>query len=450
MAKNQSIVVKGTDIGIFETEQSEYISLTDISRDMDASNMDTIIQNWLRNRNTIELLGFWELMYNPNLTPRIRGVKKQAGLNSFVMTPKKWIENANAIVRNIEYICIMEQTREKTRAERNRTLTVDDAEKIKFGQRLVHPRCLDGSNPESFMNKTLCGDLLDMLVKLPSGIADLIIIDPPYNLDKNFNGFKFKSSSNDDYLNYLRSWFPNVVNLLKENGSLYLCGDWKCTSALQQVMEENLTVLNRITWQREKGRGALSNWKNGMEDIWFGVKNKNDYYFDVEAVKQKRKVLAPYKENGKPKDWEETENGNFRLTYPSNFWDDISIPYWSMPENTDHPTQKPEKLIAKLILASCPIDGVVLDPFLGSGTSSVVAKKLKRNYIGIEMNEEYGIWAEKRLEMAGNDNAIQGYVDGMFWERNTLNIQQKFVKEKQKASPSKIANLFDIEYEPNR
>jgi site-specific DNA-methyltransferase (adenine-specific) len=204
-------------------------------------------------------------------------------------------------------------------------------------------------------------------------------------------------------------------------------------------MAENLTVMNRITWQREKGRGALSNWKNGMEDIWFGVKNPKDYFFDVEAVKVKRKVIAPYKENGKPKDWEETEDGNFRLTYPSNFWDDITIPYWSMPENTDHPTQKPEKLIAKLILASCPEGGVVFDPFLGSGTTSVVAKKLGRKYCGIEMNEEYACWAEKRLELAETDDSIQGYAGGVFWERNSLGAQQK---AKQKVEVQEHLSLF--------
>jgi len=184
-------------------------------------------------------------------------------------------------------------------------------------------------------------------------------------------------------------------------------------------------VVNRITWQREKGRGAKTNWKNAMEDIWFGVADENDYYFDVEAVKQKRRVVAPYKEDGKPKDWEETDEGKFRLTYPSNFWDDISIPYWSMPENTDHPTQKPEKLIAKLILASCPVDGIVFDPFLGSGTTSVVAKKLGRHYCGVEISEEYALLAAKRLRKAETDTNIQGYNDGVFWERNTLNQQKK-------------------------
>ena len=332
---------------------------------------------------------------------------------------------------------------EKVRAGRNRTLVVTDNEKTILKKKLFTLSNQSKVDKTDILDKTILGDLLEIIDKIPKGIADLIIIDPPYNLSKDFNGFKFKSMSNKEYLEYLRSWFPSVVSLLKPNGSLYLCGDWKNTSALQQVMEENLTVMNRITWQREKGRGAKSNWKNGMEDVWFGVKNPKDYYFDVDSVKLKRKVIAPYKINGKPKDWEETAEGNFRITYPSNFWDDISIPYWSMPENTDHPTQKPEKLIAKLILASCPENGLVFDPFLGSGTTSVVAKKLGRHYLGIEMNEEYAVWAEKRLENAENDNSIQGYVNGVFWERNTLNLQKKMAKKlNKKTKTEEIKTLF--------
>ena len=95
-----------------------------------------------------------------------------------------------------------------------------------------------------------------------------------------------------------------------------------------------------------------------------------------------------------------------------------------MPENTDHPTQKPEKLIAKLILASCPKDGIVFDPFLGSGTTSVVAKKLCRKYSGIEMNKEYALWAEKRLLLSEQSPQIQGYFEEVFWERNTLKFRK--------------------------
>ena len=148
------------------------------------------------------------------------------------------------------------------------------------------------------------------------------------------------------------------------------------------------------------------------------------YTFNVEAVKLKRKVLAPYRlENGLPKDWAETDSGNFRNTHPSNMWTDITIPFWSMPENTDHPTQKSEKLIAKLLLASSTVGDLVFDPFLGSGTTSVVAKKLKRRYVGIDLNEEYCLLAERRLELAGETSEIQGYVNGVFWERNSLQLQ---------------------------
>jgi hypothetical protein len=98
MAKNKTITVQGSAITIFQGEQSDYISLTDIARHKDANNTDTIIQNWLRNRNTIELLGFWETMYNSNFKPlEFEGFRKQAGLNSFVLTPKKWIETTNAV-----------------------------------------------------------------------------------------------------------------------------------------------------------------------------------------------------------------------------------------------------------------------------------------------------------------------------------------------------------------
>ena len=307
---------------------------------------------------------------------------------------------------------------DKQRAGRNKTITITDEERSELKQHICTTQTFDA---ERWADAIVCADLLDVIDRVPDGIADLIIIDPPYNLAKDFNGLAFSAISSEKYAIYLRSWFHKVCDKLKPTGSLYMCGDWKCTAALQSVIEERLTVLNRITWQREKGRGAKANWKNGMEDIWFAVNNPDDYYFDVESVKVKRRVLAPYKVDGQPKDWEATSDGKYRLTYPSNFWDDISIPFWSMPENTDHPTQKPEKLYAKLILASSRQGDVVFDPFVGSGTSAVVAKKLGRRYLGIEINDEYCLWAAKRLKMADENTEIQGYSDGVFWERNSQN-----------------------------
>ena len=270
---------------------------------------------------------------------------------------------------------------------------------------------------ESILDKTLLGDTLEILSLMPEKFIDLLIVDPPYNIDKDFHGNKFKKSADGIYEEYTKAWIERVLPLLKNTASVYVCCDWKSSIVIASVLKRYFIIQNRITWQREKGRGALYNWKNGMEDIWFATMSK-DYTFNVEAVKTRRRVVAPYKVDGKPKDWEETDEGNFRNTYPSNFWDDISIPYWSMPENTAHPTQKPEKLLAKLILASSNEKDIVFDPFLGSGSTSVCAKKLGRHYVGIEQNEQYCVWAEKRLEMADADKRIQGYEDGVFWERN--------------------------------
>lgn len=362
--------------------------------------------------------------------------------SSFITQPLTTnCQNSPFLLENKQKICIShknivplhaENTKnasmkeQKIKAANNRTLVVYESE-ISALKELITPETSIGAD-FSWINKLINGDLFNILDEIPNEIADLIIIDPPYNLSKDFNGLKFHARSEKSYEDYLRTWFHKICMKLKPNGSLYLCGDWKCTASLQRIMEEELHILNRITWQREKGRGAKSNWKNAMEDIWYGVKNDKDYYFNVDAVKLKRKVIAPYKVDGKPKDWEAEENGNFRITYPSNFWDDISIPFWSMPENTDHPTQKPEKLYAKLVLASSKIGDVILDPFMGSGTACVIAKKLGRNYIGIEINEEYCLWSAKRIINASKDSSIQGYFDGVFWERNSLNMQKTTTK----------------------
>ena len=147
-----------------------------------------------------------------------------------------------------------------------------------------------------------------------------MIVDPPYNIDKNFHGNKFSRVSNESYERYTEKWLKECLPLLKDNATVYVCCDWKSSPIIGNVLSKYLHVQNRITWQREKGRGAKS---------------------------------------------------------------------------TAHPTQKPEKLLAKLILASSNVGDIVFDPFLGSGTTSVTAKKLNRHFIGIEQNEQYCVWAEK-------------------------------------------------------
>ena len=311
----------------------------------------------------------------------------------------------------------------KRRAPRNRTITITSSERSIYRENLL--RLDKETDVNSLRNKNINQDLFQILDFLPRQFVDLLFVDPPYNLTKTFNSNQFKEMTSIEYANWIASWLERLIPTLKPTASIYICGDWRSSGVIQQCAEKYFKVRNRITWEREKGRGAKKNWKNSSEDIWFCTRS-NDYIFNLDAVKLKKKVIAPYtRETGEPKDWERTENGGFRLTHPSNLWSDITIPYWSMPENTDHPTQKPEKLIAKIILASTNEGDFVLYPFLGSGTTSVVAKKLNRSYLGIEIDETFACLTEKRLKLADIDKSIQGYVDAVFWERNTLKEQRQ-------------------------
>lgn len=313
----------------------------------------------------------------------------------------------------------------KQRSPRNRTITISQDDRIRLLPKLINE--LPKHPLKSMINGTIHGDYKEWVKLLPHSQIDLLFLDPPYNLDKSFNGNKFSRQNVGEYTQWLDNILSTLKSLLKPTASIYICGDWYSSVSIFQAASNHFIVRNRITWEREKGRGAKSNWKNSSEDIWFCTMS-DKYTFNVENVKLRRKVIAPYTVDGQPKDWNPSINGNFRDTHPSNIWTDITIPFWSMPENTDHPTQKSEKLLAKIILASTNPYDVVFDPFLGSGTTSVVAKKLNRNYLGIELDQEFCLLAEKRLEMADEISTIQGFADGVFWERNTLAEQQSIVK----------------------
>jgi site-specific DNA-methyltransferase (adenine-specific) len=319
-----------------------------------------------------------------------------------------------------------ELKREVNRAPLNRTIELTSNEIEAYTKNML--RLEDNTSLDKINNRIIWQNIDEVINYLPDKFIDLMFIDPPYNINKKFNKVSFKSMSGNEYEKWFMSWFSKMIRLLKDNASVYICSDWFSSGAIVNVAAKHLKLQNRITWEREKGRGAKRNWKNCAEDIWFFTKSKN-YTFNVENVKLRRKVLAPYKdESGVPKDWKNEGNSNYRDTAPSNLWTDISVPFWSMPENTDHPTQKPEKLLAKIILASSNADDIIFDPFLGSGTTAVVAKKLGRKFVGVEQDQYYCCLSCKRLDAAKENNNIQGYNDVVFWERNTLRDQLKKIK----------------------
>lgn len=304
----------------------------------------------------------------------------------------------------------------KERASMNRTITLTEEERYTYEDYISNKFELNE-------NSVICGDFFNINSQIPDKYVDLILLDPPYNITKKYGENTFKAMSDDEYFDYILKVFKHCLRVLKDDGTMYVCGDWK-TSYIQRKALESLEneclcdVINRITWSRDKGRGSEKNWKNNIEDIYMVVKDKNNYTFNIDAVKMKKTVLAPYKDkNGNNKDWQDDGEGAYRMTCPSNIWFDITVPFWSMAENTDHPTQKSEKLYAKLILASSNKDDVVYEPFAGVFTGCVTAQKLGRNWLGIEYEKEYCLLGQKRLCLAEINNTIQGYEDGIFRDK---------------------------------
>lgn len=301
------------------------------------------------------------------------------------------------------------------RSAKNKTLNLSEEQERKYlalcPKKYVSDDCV------------IKGDCMEIMWDIPHSSVDLMIVDPPYNMYKKFGSEEFSRQSMAEYEKYTRSWIERALPLLKKTASVYVCCDWFSGITIGAALAVYFVLRNRITWQREKGRGALKNWKNGMEDVWFASVG-DDYYFDVNAVKQRKKVIAPYRKDGVPKDWQEENGEKFRYTFPSNFWDDVTVPYWSMPENTPHPTQKPEKLLAKIILASSRPGDLVFDPFGGSGSTAVTAKKLGRRYLTIEKDEKYCAMAAYRLEKADSDKSVSGMKGGVFLPRNERFVEK--------------------------
>lgn len=243
---------------------------------------------------------------------------------------------------------------------------------------------------------------------------DLFWLDPPYYISGNKNkNINLKSGDRDDWdrqwssKEEFKQWTKQYLQLaysqLKPNGSIYVCIQWQTSNIIQDVLEEvGFNIQNRITWKRDKGRGAKSNWKSMHEDIFFATKHPTDYVFNIDEVMVEKEVIAPYRnEDGTPKDWWENENGKkVRLTYPGNLWDEFCVPYWSMhevksyaktkktPHNIlqKHNTQKPKDLVKKCIKASSNPGDIIVDYFSGSGTTAIASEELGRKSIVFDPN----------------------------------------------------------------
>ena len=239
------------------------------------------------------------------------------------------------------------------------------------------------------------GDALKILKNIPDKSVNLIFVDPPYNIGKNFNGYKDKWESDDKYLNWCYEWIDLCIDKLKDNGSMYLMGATQFIPFFDIYLRKKMHVLSRIVWHYDSsGVQAKKYYGSLYEPILFAVKNKNNYVFNA------KEILVEAKTGAKRKliDYRKTVPTVYNsVKVPGNVWYMPRVRF-KMPEYEEHPSQKPESLLNRIILASTNPKDLILDPFSGTFTTSAVAMKLDRKSIGIELDDDYFNEGIRRLK----------------------------------------------------
>jgi site-specific DNA-methyltransferase (adenine-specific) len=241
------------------------------------------------------------------------------------------------------------------------------------------------------------GDCLEALKHIPDASADLIFADPPYNIGKSFCGFKDMWPSDSDYAGWCRQWLGECIRVLKPNGGMYVMTSTQAMPHLDLWLRERLHVLSRIVWRYDSsGVQAKRRFGSLYEPMLFCVKNVNSYTFNADEIKIQAKTgavrkLVDYRKKT-PAPYEAAK-------LPGNVWYFPRVRY-RMPEYEEHPSQKPEALLERIIKVGSNPGDLVLDPFSGTFTTCAVAQRLGRRSIGIEMQTEYVKIGLRRLGLA--------------------------------------------------
>jgi site-specific DNA-methyltransferase (adenine-specific) len=250
---------------------------------------------------------------------------------------------------------------------------------------------------EQLTNRIFNEDVIQGISKIPDGSLDLIVADPPYCLGKDYGNDSDKLDP-EKYLEWSKQWIDAAIPKLKPTGSLYIFLTWRFSPEIFCYLKKKLIMLNEIIWDRRVPSmgGSTRRFSSVHDTIGFFAKSK-DHYFDIDSIR------IPYDE--------ETKKARSRSIFVGKKWLEIGYnpkDVWSIPrlhaihaEREDHPTQKPLEIIKRMIKASCPVNGTVLDPFMGSGTTAVAAHRLKRNFIGFEINPDYCEVIRQRLHDEG-------------------------------------------------
>ncbi len=236
-------------------------------------------------------------------------------------------------------------------------------------------------------------DALVGMARIADASVDLVIADPPYGLGKDYGNDSDRLGA-EDYLAWSRRWIDAVLPKLRANGSLYVFLTWQHSPEVFSYLKTRLAMVNEIIWDRRVPSmgGSTRKFSSVHDNIGFFV-NSRDYYFDVDAVR------IPYDA--------ETKKARSRSIFVGKKWLEVGYnpkDVWSVSrlhrqhaERADHPTQKPLQIVERMLLASCPPEGTLLDPFMGSGTSAVAAARHGRRFVGFELNPDYFAVVGKRV-----------------------------------------------------
>lgn len=226
------------------------------------------------------------------------------------------------------------------------------------------------------------GDCLTELKPINDNSVDLIIADPPYNIGKDY-GNKSDKQDFDSYLNFTKSWLTECKRIMKESGTIYVFAGFRYISYIYQILERELEMnfINWISWHYTQGIGKTKGFSPRHDDI-LAFSKSDKYKFNLDAIRIPQKFYR--------------KANNMRGANPGDVWE-VSHIHYCQKERQPHPTQKPEALIERIVLASSDEGDFVVDPFSGSGTTLRVCQQLKRNALGIELNKEYVKQTKERL-----------------------------------------------------
>jgi site-specific DNA-methyltransferase (adenine-specific) len=252
----------------------------------------------------------------------------------------------------------------------------------------------------SWVNQVFNEDFLAGAGRLPDASVDLIVADPPYNLGKDYGNDSDRQES-AEFLEWTYRWLDLAIPKLKENGSLYIFATWRYSPEIFSFLKSKMTMINEIIWDRKVPSmgGSTRRYSSVHDTIGFFARSK-DYYFDIDAVR------IPYDAV--------TKKARSRSIFVGKKWLEVGYnpkDVWSVSrlhrihsERENHPTQKPLEIIERMVRASSPADGIVLDPFAGSGTTVAACLLNNRHYTAFEINKDYYRTILSRIEKIKSDN----------------------------------------------